>query len=74
VDSAGIISLGPTQTKFNPQGLNQPKKGETTMSYTKPEVVALGTSLEAIQGTKENCVHQDGSGFPSTAGAYLADE
>jgi hypothetical protein len=44
------------------------------MSYMKPEVVALGTSLEAIQGTKENCTHQDGAGFPSTSGAYLADE
>ena len=44
------------------------------MSYTKPQVVALGTSLEAIQGTKEDCVHQDSQILPSTAGAYLADE
>lgn len=50
------------------------KKRRKTMSYTKPQVVALGTSLEAIQGTKEDCVHQDSQILPSTAGAYLADE
>jgi hypothetical protein len=45
------------------------------MSYRKPEVVTLSSSLKAIQGTKEECTHRDSpQNLPATTNAYLADE
>jgi hypothetical protein len=48
------------------------------MSYTKPEVIAVGSALDLVRQHVEkiqNCLDSNGSGkFNATCSAYDADE
>ena len=44
------------------------------MNYTKPEVVALGTAINEVQGKKNSTMSADSGGVYFTVSAYEADE
>jgi hypothetical protein len=52
------------------------KGGEKTMNYEKPQVVVLGSAVEAIQNSQNKPAPNalDGSKEYSTNAAYEADE
>ncbi len=43
------------------------------MKYARPEILALGSAIRCIQGSKPSSVFQELPGFMSV-GAYEADE
>jgi hypothetical protein len=44
------------------------------MSYSKPEVIRLTNSVEAIRSAAKGCVLADSTTNTATSGAYEADE